>query len=250
MVSSHCFILFWGPKRVDEVARYVKQALEWARSRGIRRLEVDALRILARIAAMQGRFPEARAWLREASEAEAYGDLLVLVGEYLSVGIVELLADEPAEAERVLRRGYQIVADLRGTGQLVSVIVLLARALAMQGRDEEAMALTRECEGSALESQRDAQIKWRAIRALLLARRGDFEAAKRLAAESIERTEDWEQDDSTAEVLADQAHVLRLAGREEEARRQAERALAHYERKGNLVGARRVRMLLQREPMH
>jgi len=132
----------------------------------------------------------------------------------------------------------------------VSVIVLLARALAMQGRDEEAMALTRECEGSALESQRDAQIKWRAIRALLLARRGDFEAAKRLAAESIERTEDWEQDDSTAEVLADQAHVLRLAGREEEARRQAERALAHYERKGNLVGARRVRMLLQREPMH
>lgn len=245
VVSSRCFILFWGPRHVDEVARYVKQTLEWARSRGIRRLEADALRILARIAAMGGRFPEARAGLKDAEEAEVPGDLLILVGEYLSVGIVEFLADEPVAAEQVLRGGRKEVARLGGTRQLVSLDLLLARALAMQGRDDEAMERTRDCERSALESQRDAQIKWRAIRALLLARQGDLDAAERLATEAVDRAEASEQHDSTAEVLADQAHVLKLAGREEDAQVQAGHALALYERKGNLVGAARVRAFLQ-----
>jgi tetratricopeptide (TPR) repeat protein len=247
-VRSHCFVLFWGPKNVEVVARYVRQALAWARGRGMRGLEVDALRVLARVAAMQGRFPEARALLREAAEVGAHRDLLVLVGEYLSEGIVELLADEPDAAERILRDGYGVVAGLEGTGQLVSVIILLARALVMQGRDEEALELTRECERLAGESQRDAQIKWRAIRAILLAHSQDFEAAERLAADAVALTDGWEQDDSTAEVLADQAHVLRLAGKEDEARRPAEQALALYESKGNLVGARRMKGLLQDRP--
>ena len=125
------------------------------------------------------------------------------------------------------------------------MIILLARALAMQGRDEEAMERTRECEQSAPKGQRDAQVKWRAIRAVLLARRGDLKTAEGLVGEAIARTVDWEQVDSTAEVLADQAYVLRLAGNEEAARRQAERALAGYEHKGNLVGARRVREFLK-----
>ncbi len=246
-VSSRCFILFWGPRHVDEVARYVRQALEWAGSRGIRRLEADAQRILARIAAMQGRFSEARAWLQDASKAEVPEDLLVLVGKYLSGGIVELLAGEAVAAERVLREGCRVVAEVGGTVQLVSVTILLARALAMQGRDDEAMERTRECERLALEGQRDAQIKWRAVRALLLARQGDLDSAERLAAEAVALTADWGQDDSTAEVLADHAHVLRLAGREDEARRQAQRALALYERKGNLVGARRAWSFLQKD---
>jgi class 3 adenylate cyclase/tetratricopeptide (TPR) repeat protein len=244
-VSSRCFILFWGPTPVDEVTRYVRQALEWARSRGIRRLSVDALRILARIAAMKGRFSEARTLLDEASEAEVPGELLVLVGGYLSNGIVGLMAGEPAAAEQVLRQGHQVVARLGGTGQLVSVDILLARALAMQGRDDEAMERTLECERSALEGQRDAQIKWRAIRAVLLARRGELDEAERLAAEAVALTAGSDQDDSTAEVLADQAHVLRLAGKEERAQRQAQRALELYRRKGNLVGAARVQAFLQ-----
>lgn len=98
---------------------------------------------------------------------------------------------------------------------------------------------------AALEGQRDAQIKWRAIRGLLLARQGDLDTAERLATEAVERAEASEQDDSTAEVLVDQAHVLRLAGREEDAQGQAGRALTLYERKGNLVGAARVRAFVQ-----
>jgi class 3 adenylate cyclase/tetratricopeptide (TPR) repeat protein len=254
-VSSCCFIMFWGPKHFDEVEREVREALEWARSRGIRRLEVDALHILARISGMKERFREARVLLREAedlekqAEAGEASDLLVLVGKYLSRALVELMADEPAAAERVLRRSRREVTHLQGTGQLHPVTILLARALLMQGRDEEAMQQTRECERLAPQSHRDAQIKWRAIRALLLARRGELDTAERMAAEAIAMTADWQQDDSTAEVEADLAHVLRLAGKDDESRQAAERALARYRRKGNLVGARRVEAFLGRSPV-
>jgi hypothetical protein len=35
------------------------------------------------------------------------------------------MADEPAAAERVLRRSYGLLKNLRGTGQLHPVIILL-----------------------------------------------------------------------------------------------------------------------------
>jgi class 3 adenylate cyclase/tetratricopeptide (TPR) repeat protein len=249
-VSSRCFILFWGPKPLDKVRREVQNAIEWARSRGIRRLEVDALHILARICGMQERLAEARDLLREAGATKRSEprELLVLVGRYLSIALVELMAGDAAAAERALRAGREELTNIGGTGQLPAVITLLARALIMQGRDEEAMQQTRECERLASQSNRDAQIKWRALRALLLARRGDVEAAERLAAEAVDLTADWEQDDSTAEVDADYAHVLRLAGKEDEARRAAERALGRYRRKGNVVGASRVAAFLGRGP--
>jgi class 3 adenylate cyclase/tetratricopeptide (TPR) repeat protein len=250
-VSSRCFVMFWGPKPLDEVRREVEEALGWARSRGIRRLEVDALHILARISGMRERFTEARALLREAGigKSGGAGDLLVRVGNYLSAALVELMDDDPAAAERVLRRSYQVLKELQGTGQLLPVIILLARALVMQGRDEEAMQRTEECERLAPEGHRDAQIKWRAIRALLLARRGDLDAAESLAKEAVHLTVDWEQEDSTAEVEADYAHVLRLSGKDHEARQMGRRALDRYQRKGNLVAARRVREFLGPDPV-
>jgi predicted ATPase/class 3 adenylate cyclase len=257
-LSSHCFILFWGPEPLDEVRRQVEEALGWARSRSIRRLEVDALHLLARISSMQERLAEARDLLRQAGTGTAKRsesrELLVLVGRYLSVALVELMAGDAAAAERALREAREELTRLGGTGQLPAVIILLARALILQGRDEEAMQLTWECERLAPQSNRDAQIKWRAIRALLLARRGDVEEAERLAAEAIERTirwdqeDSWEQEDSTAEVEADYAHVLRFAGKEAKARQAAEAALARFRRKGNLVGARRVEAFLGRDP--
>jgi tetratricopeptide (TPR) repeat protein len=144
-VSTYCFILFWGPRHVDDVGREVAAKLDWARRRGVRSLEIDALRILARIRAMQGRFEEARQLLQETSEVIShYGDTLVLVGGFVSAGLVELLAGQPAAAERILRRGYRTLEEMGGKGQLLHLTTLLARALAQQGRDREAVELTRE----------------------------------------------------------------------------------------------------------
>jgi hypothetical protein len=43
--------------------------------------------------------------------------------------------------------------------------------------------------------------------------------------------------------------VLRLAGKDHKARQLAERALARYQRKGNLVGARRAQAFLGGNPV-
>jgi class 3 adenylate cyclase/tetratricopeptide (TPR) repeat protein len=244
--STYCFILFWGPRHVDEVASEVGGKLDWARRRGVRSLEVDALRILARIRAMQGRFEEARQLLRKAGEpSSSYGDTLVLVAGFVSAGLVELLAGQPAAAERVLRRGYRILEEIGGRGQLLHVATLLARALAQQGRDREAVAMTRECERLTAENQVSAQITWRSVRAMALAATGETEAAERLSREAIERADHWDQIDSTAEALADHAEVLRRIGRAEDAISHARQALDLYQAKGNLVGEGRMRQFVE-----
>jgi class 3 adenylate cyclase/tetratricopeptide (TPR) repeat protein len=244
--STYCFILFWGPRHVDEVAREVGGKLDWARRRGVRSLEVDALRILARIRAMQGRFDEARQLLRETGEPTSnFGDTLVAVGGLVSAGLVELLAGQPAAADRILRRGHRILVEIGGQGQLLHVATLLARALALQGRDREAVAMTRECERLALEEQVGAQIQWRSIRATALVATGDHEVAERLSWEAVKLTRRWDQIDSTAEALADHADVLRRVGRVEEAVTHAQQALELYETKGNLVGAGRMRQFVE-----
>ena len=244
-ISTYCFILFWGPRHLDEVADVVGSKLEWARSRGVRSLEVDALRILARVRAMQGRFEEARKLLEETREAvSAYGDTLVLVGGFVSAGLVELLAGQPAKAEEVLRRGYRRLEALGGRGQLIHLTTLLARALAQQGRDREAVAMTQQVERLANERQLDAQIKWRSIRATVLAGTGDWEAAERLSREAVEMTRGWDQVDSTAEALADHAEVLRRIGRAGEAVAHAREALDRYQAKGNLVGVGHMSQLI------
>jgi class 3 adenylate cyclase/tetratricopeptide (TPR) repeat protein len=244
--STYCFILFWGPRHVDDVAREVGRKLDWARRRGVRSLEVDALRILARIRAMQGRFEEARQLLRETGEVfSSYGDTLVLVGGFLSAGLVELLADQPAAAEKVLRRGYRTLEEIGGQGQLLSLTSLLARALARQGRYREALAMTRECERLSGDELVDAQIKWRSIRATVLAVTGESEAAVRLSSEAVGLTRWRDQLDSTAEAYADHADVLRRIGRTEKAVASARQALDLFETKGNLVGVGRMRQFLE-----
>jgi tetratricopeptide (TPR) repeat protein len=244
--STYCFILFWGPRHVDDVAREVDVKLDWARRRGVRSLEVDALRILARIRAMQGRFEEARKLLWEKGEVfSSYGDTLVLVGGFLSAGLVELLADQPADAEKVLRRGYRTLEEIGGQGQLLSLTSLLARALAQQGRYREAIAMTRECERLSGDEEVDAQIKWRSIRATVLAATGESDVAVRLSSEAVELTSSRDQLDSTAEAYADHAEVLRRIGRAEEAVDHARRALELYQAKGNLVGVGRMRQFVE-----
>jgi hypothetical protein len=104
------------------------------------------------------------------------------------------------------------------------------------------------CRKIATESQLDTQIKWRALKAVMLARRGAFDEAEPLAKEAVAFAERSEQLDSQAEALADLADVLQRAGAPEAATGYAERALQLYELKGNLVAASRVRRWLGQLP--
>jgi tetratricopeptide (TPR) repeat protein len=94
--------------------------------------------------------------------------------------------------------------------------------------------------------QLDAQVKWRAIRAVILARRGAFEQAEDLARQAVDLADESDQVDSRAEAHVDLAEVLRLGGRTRGAVRELELAVWLYKEKGNQVAERNVHKLLAR----
>jgi class 3 adenylate cyclase/tetratricopeptide (TPR) repeat protein len=237
-------VLYWSPAPLDEVERHNREALKLAQRSKMRNLEAAVLTVLARTAAMRGDFEAARRFTKQATDITIdLGELLTQATDSISEGLVELLAGDYAAAERVLRKGYQALETMGVTMQLRTVAALLARVLLRQERYEEAEELTRVCE-QAPEEQLDVQIKWRSIRAIVQARRGDLEEAERLAREAVSRADQTDQIDSQAEAYADLGEVLRLAGRSEEAVTQFNRAVQLYERKGNVVAAKRIRSLV------
>jgi thioredoxin-like negative regulator of GroEL len=81
----------------------------------------------------------------------------------------------------------------------------------------------------------------RQVRAKVLARRGEHAEAERLAREAVAMGEGTDHLDAQGDANADLAEVFLLAGKPDEASAALEQALEHYERKGNLVSAQRVR---------
>lgn len=244
-MQLHCLILYWGPAPLAEVERHNREALELARGAKMRGLEAAVLTIFARTAAMRGDFEVARRFSKQATDITTdLGELLTQASDSLSVGLVELLAGDFSAAEQALRAGYQALERMGGTGPLANVAAMLARVLLRQERHDEAEDLTRVCEQVAAADQLDPQIKWRSIRAVVRARRGDGEEAERLAREAVSRADQTDQPETQAEARADLGEVLRMAGRSEEAARELNRAVQLYERKGNAVSAKQLRSLL------
>jgi ATP/maltotriose-dependent transcriptional regulator MalT len=114
----------------------------------------------------------------------------------------------------------------------------------MQGRQEEAEELTRECEEAARPNDVHAQIRWRAIRAKVMARKGEFESAEKLAREAVTVAAESDFLNDHADALVDHAEVLRLEGRGAEASSAVGSAVALYEQKGDVVSAAKARAAL------
>jgi hypothetical protein len=75
----------------------------------------------------------------------------------------------------------------------------------------------------------------------VLARRGEFDPAQRLAEEAVALAETTDYLDLRGDALMDRAEVQGLAGDLSAAASSAAAALALYERKGNMVSAERAR---------
>jgi ATP/maltotriose-dependent transcriptional regulator MalT len=190
---------------------------------------------------------EARELVRSAAEiTEELGELLTKATDCISRALIEMLDGELADAEDLLRAGDLELERMHAAGPRAAVAALLARVLLLQGRSEEAEELTRACERIAPPNQLDAQVKWRSIRAIVLARRGEAEEAERLAREAVSQVDETDQLDSRAEARVDLAEVLRLGGRGGEAARELGRAIILYREKGNAVGETNARRLLAR----
>ncbi len=208
---------------------------------GDRALEAVLSSVLAYLVAMQGRFDDARELAAQSHSILEESGLTVLHGGGRTYsGAIELLAGDPAAAERELRAGLATLDAIGEKGNLSTVAAYLAEALAMQEKDEEALAYTSLSERAASELDVTSHVAWRAARASVEARAGAFREAERLAREAVSKAAGTDYVNLHGDALARLADVLRLEGREDEAAAAAVEAAALYEAKGNVVAARRL----------
>jgi DNA-binding SARP family transcriptional activator len=231
----------YGPMPVDECIRLWQRVLQQVR--GNHAAEGSAVLEIAFCRATLGDFSEVRneIALRE-SRARDEG-LRTLWGWHATCSAnIEMLMDDPAAAERHLRAAYEL-GRKTGNGLLAaSASADLARVLYERGCYEEASELAELFDEAAPDLALRA--KRLGVRAKLAAREGELERAEALAREAVELDEQTDYVLFHADVLLDLAEVLRLAGRPEEAEAACEEAVRLYERKGNLVAARKARAAL------
>jgi len=240
--------LGYGPSSVEAILEHTQEALAWARANGARSsLANGTAHGLGRCHAMLGRFEEAREYVAQAkSIVEDLGFPWTRSGVASAAGFVEMLAGDPAAAERELRAGLEVLERSRMTGSFFGHALRdeLAQALYAQGRYEEAKALSEESEKLAAREDLQAQVAWRAVRAKVLAREGRFEEAEALAREAVAIVGQTEFLIVHANALEDLGEVLRLAGRLDEAIPVVQEALRLHEQKGDRVSSGRVRAVL------
>jgi tetratricopeptide (TPR) repeat protein len=191
--------------------------------------------------AMVGRVDEARAILSELrSELIDRGSVLTLAELDSEVSVdIELLAGDPAAAVEFGEGAFRLLDGLgKRSGQSVA---LLAEALYADGRLDEAQAWANRAEELGASDDPVTQLRWRAVRAKVLARRGEHAEAERLAREAMALSDETDQLDTQGDAYADLSEVLVLADRPKEAAEALEQALARYERKEDLVKAERAR---------
>ena len=158
---------------------------------------------------------------------------------------LQSLANDPVGAEQTLREALAELELLGDRSYSSTLLAQLGEALCEQGRlDEADDALDRAEFLSAPDDM--LNVAWfPTLRAKVLARRGRLDEADALAREGLANSAGLKGHISQVAYAHEAlAEVLRLAGRNEEARAEAERALALYERKGAVPSIEQVRSFL------
>ena len=155
-----------------------------------------------------------------------------------------MAAGDPAAAEREVRGGYEMLREAGERGYRASIAGVLADAVYCQGRLAEAQQLADEARDIAVTGDTDAHVRWRAVSAKLLARGGEFQAARELADEALALIPASTWVALLAEMLMTKAEVLRLAGESDEAGDCLRQALAIYTEHHAVPLAERARSAL------
>ena len=233
----------YGPVPMSEVLLRCERSAEVASATPA--LEARRLRGLAHVAAMEGRFDEARDLVRRARERlEDVGLRLRAAFVAESAGYLEHLAGDHAAAERELRRGYETGLELGEQAFTATVGALIAHELAEQDRLEEAEELVRSSAEAGAEGDLTTHIVWRGAKALVLAARDELEEAERLVRDAVGFARETDDLNMVADALVDLSTVL---GSRHPADVEAAlmEALGLYRTKGNLVSAMAVERRLE-----
>jgi class 3 adenylate cyclase/tetratricopeptide (TPR) repeat protein len=244
--SAYAMAALYGPTPVGEAIARCAQTLEEAATN--RKMQGFITLLSAPLYAMQGDFETGRTLYRDARRTfEEIGATLYNARTSLESSTVELLAGNPEEAERELRRDYTALEAIGERYLRSTVAGILASVLCLRDRTEEAAEFLGIAEEIATEDDVESQALCRSVKASLLAREGQIDAADdsaRAAVELLKRTDALVK---LADALLVHAGVLGLAGRTEERNAVLVEAAALYRRKGNTVSERAAQRAL-REP--
>jgi class 3 adenylate cyclase/tetratricopeptide (TPR) repeat protein len=245
--SAYLFAALNGPTPVEEVVDRCEGLLTQGLAN--RQAEALVLRSLAHLCAMRGDFARGRELYTRARELLNDLGLSVFAASIsIQASSVEMLASDPAAAERELQRDTETLSGL-GEKYLLPVLTgLLAQSVQAQGRSAEAAEISRIAEELAAEDDVEAQAVWRAVRAKVLAEAGEYEDAERLAREAVELLRETEATVKLADTLLDLAEVLISAGQVRAGQAALEESSRLHEAKGNLVAHSRAQALLDELP--
>ncbi len=229
----------WGPSPVMRASGRCLDVVRILRmSSGNRHVEPVALRCQAVLEAMRGRSDAAREILAGGrATLEELGLTFELHELGMHAGIVELLDGKPGDAEGLLRAARDGFATLGASVSAAASAALLARALADQRRDDEAIAETEYAEEHA-GGDLKTTITWLGVRAEALVRRDRTEDALGLARRAVALADPTDALADKADAYLALARVCRESGRSEEAREAAAAARALYAAKDHAIGVR------------
>ena len=184
-LTGLAYALYFGRTPVDEAIKAVEGEI-LPGVRGFPVAEGTVLGVLGGLESMRGRFDEARELhTRGRAILARLGPAPAVAEGALNAADTELLADDPEQAELLLRAAYAALEAAGETATRSSVAAALAQALAARGQDDEALELTEESERTAGADDVHAQVTWRAVRSTVLKRRDEPEDAERLADEAV-----------------------------------------------------------------
>ncbi len=244
MVTRNSLVLsinaLYGPTPVPEGVAQCEALI--AAGLADRQVERSIMCTLAQLKAMNGELEAARSlYQRGRAMLRDLGQGVYAASTALDLARVELLGGDLALAEAEVRADYAFLAAAGETYFLSTMAALLSKIVRDQGRDDEALALSRAAEAATAVDDMESQALWRSIRAPILARAGDPALAEELARTALELVRRTEAPALQADALAELAEVLRLAGKTDDAAGAMREAIALYEAKGNVVSAARGR---------
>ncbi len=195
---------------------------------------------LAALAAMQGRFDEARASLERSKE------LMAGLSQWIWIvaiwwGIVFLWQDDIERAEGELRPAYDALGSIGEKSHFSSITHYMSVVAFARGDLGEAERLTVECEYACRANDVHSQILFRSIRAKVFAHTDRVDEAKTLAREAVALAEMGDFLLAHADAVADLGEVLELAGERNAAVDALDEAATLYAEKGVTVEVARAR---------
>jgi tetratricopeptide (TPR) repeat protein len=191
---------------------------------------------------MQGQFAEGRSSVaRGAGIHHELGQRSSAAGAAAEAGKIELLANDPDAAERVLRGAYVALDDIGYRAFRAVAAARLSQALYAQERFDAAAELARHTLCSAITDDVFPKVICLAVFAKVLARRNDPSEAETLCRSAVDLAAATDDLELQGDALSDLAEVLTLDQRTDEAARLTEAAVARYQRKGDVISAHRAR---------